>query len=65
MTFHVFCASTVAHNVGKTVVLKLQDSHVAFRANEALVAALAERARRAGCPTSEYLRALVREKVGL
>jgi len=48
-----------------TVVLKLQDSHVAFRANEALVTALSERARKAGCSTSEYLRALVREKVGL
>jgi len=43
----------------------MQDSHVAFRANEALVAALAERARKAGCSTSEYIRALVREKVGL
>lgn len=38
---------------------------VQFRANDQLVAALAERARRSGCSVSEYLRAMVREKVGL
>jgi hypothetical protein len=42
-----------------------QDTHVSFRANDALVSALNDRARKAGCSTSEYLRALVREKVGL
>jgi hypothetical protein len=43
----------------------MQDTHVSFRANDRLVAALAARARRAGCSVSEYLRAMVREKVGL
>ena len=43
----------------------MQDSHVSFRANEAVVSALAARAQRAGCSLSEYLRSLVREKVGL
>ena len=38
---------------------------VAFRAPPQLVAALAERAEKAGCSTSEYLRHVVREKVGL
>lgn len=42
-----------------------QDMHVSFRANDTLVSALNERARKAGCSTSEYLRSLVREKVGL
>lgn len=48
-----------------TVVQKVQDSSVTFRANDMLVSALAERARRCGCSTSEYLRSIVREKVGL
>lgn len=43
----------------------MQDAHVSFRANEAVVSALAERARKSGCTVSEYLRAVVREKVGL
>lgn len=43
----------------------MQNTHVSFRANEAVVAALAAQAERAGCSLSEYLRALVREKVGL
>jgi len=43
----------------------MQDAHVAFRANQALISALAERARKAGCSTSEYIRSIVREKVGL
>lgn len=38
---------------------------VAFRAGDRLISALHERARKAGCSTSEYLRAIVREKVGL
>lgn len=42
-----------------------QDTHVSFRANDMLVSALNERARKAGCSTSEYLRSIVREKVGL
>ena len=42
-----------------------QDSAVVFRANEVLVAALAERARASGCSVSEYLRAVLRERVGL
>lgn len=39
--------------------------HVSFRASEPLVAALTERASKAGCSLSEYLRAILREKVGL
>lgn len=42
-----------------------QDNHVSFRASDALVTALNDQARKAGCSTSGYLRALVREKVGL
>lgn len=38
---------------------------VAFRAGDALVAALNERARAAGVSVSEYLRTIAREKVGL
>lgn len=43
----------------------MQDVHISFRANDRLVSALAERARNSGCSLSEYLRAMVREKVGL
>lgn len=43
----------------------MQNAHVTFRANAAVVAALTERARQSGCSLSEYLRAMVREKVGL
>jgi hypothetical protein len=42
-----------------------QDTHVSFRPNDALVTALNDHARKAGRSTSEYLRSLVREKVGL
>ena len=42
-----------------------QDGHLSFRANGALISALAERAERAGCSVSEYLRSIVRERVGL
>ena len=42
-----------------------QDSAVVFRANEMLVVALSERARASGCSVSEYLRGMVRERVGL
>lgn len=52
-------------NVEMTVEVFMQNVHVNFRANEAVVAALSERARLAGCSLSEYLRAMVREKVGL
>lgn len=38
---------------------------VNFRADPQLLAAIAERARRSGCSVSEYLRSIVREKVGL
>ena len=44
---------------------KLQDAHVSFRANDKIVMALCERARASGCTVSEYLRAIVRERVGL
>jgi len=48
-----------------TVVDRLQGSHISFRANDVLAVALAERAKQAGCSVSEYLRSVVREKVGL
>lgn len=38
---------------------------VGFRAGDALVSALHDRARKSGCSVSEYLRSVVREKVGL
>ena len=38
---------------------------VQFRASEGLVAALRAEAEKADCSVSEYLRATVREKVGL
>jgi hypothetical protein len=63
------CDSVAAqHNVGMTVVYRNyrnQDIHVSFRASDALVTTLNDRARKAGCSASEYLRSLVREKVGL
>ena len=43
----------------------MQDARISFRANSAIQAELAQRAERAGCSISEYLRAVVREKVGL
>jgi hypothetical protein len=59
------CATTVTHNVGMTVVDRMQGSHVTFRASDVLVSALSERARASGVSVSEYLRGVVREKVGL
>lgn len=44
---------------------QVHDGHIVFRANSAIVAALAESARASGYSVSEYLRAIVREKVGL
>jgi len=44
---------------------QIQDAVVAFRANAAIVAALSESARASGCSVSEYLRSIIREKVGL
>jgi len=44
---------------------RTHDGAVRFRANDRLISALAERARASGCSVSEYLRAIVREKVGL
>jgi hypothetical protein len=41
------------------------ENMVAFRASDTLVAALANRARKSGVTVSEYLRGVVREKVGL
>ncbi len=46
-------------------MLSKQDAHVTFRANGVLISALEDRARKAGCSRAEYLRAIVREKVGL
>ncbi|HKX77157.1 MAG TPA: hypothetical protein VJM34_01415 [Novosphingobium sp.] len=43
----------------------MQDVHVTFRANDALISALHERARRAGCSVSEYLRSVLRQHAGL
>ena len=44
---------------------RLATEHISFRAPPALVAALVERANKAGCSTSEYLRGVLRERVGL
>ena len=44
---------------------QVHDQHISFRANAAVTAALYSRAEKAGCSVSEYLRGLVREKVGL
>lgn len=44
---------------------RVQDGSVTFRANDVLISALLERARASGCSVSEYLRAIVRENVGL
>jgi hypothetical protein len=38
---------------------------MAFRASDALAAAISERARAAGVSMSEYLRTIARERVGL
>ncbi len=43
----------------------MQNEHVSFRANSTVVSELAKRAEKAGCSVSEYLRSVVREKVGL
>ena len=43
----------------------ISENMVAFRASELLVVALSERARASGVTVSEYLRGVVREKVGL
>jgi hypothetical protein len=44
---------------------QVQDCTVVFRANSVVIAALSERARLSGYSVSEYLRSIVREKVGL
>lgn len=41
------------------------DQQVVFRASDTLTAAIIERARASGVTVSEYLRGVVREKVGL
>ena len=41
----------------------IQDAHISFRANSEVAARLAYEARRSGCSVSEFLRAVVREKV--
>ena len=43
----------------------VSENMVAFRASEVLVVALSDRARASGVTVSEYLRGVVREKVGL
>ena len=45
--------------------VQVQDQHVTFRVSSTVVAELAACAQRAGCSVSEYLRSMVREKVGL
>ncbi|MFC4293566.1 hypothetical protein ACFO0A_00680 [Novosphingobium tardum] len=44
---------------------QVQDSTIVFRASDMLAVALADRARASGVSVSEYLRGLVRERVGL
>lgn len=41
------------------------DARISFRAGASLAEALALRASEAGCSISEYLRSILREKVGL
>ncbi|WP_285019575.1 ribbon-helix-helix protein, CopG family [Novosphingobium sp. fls2-241-R2A-195] len=65
LEFRALCVTVGTLNVEMTVEPIMQNVHVTFRANEAVVAALSERARSAGCSLSEYLRAMVREKVNL
>lgn len=43
----------------------VSENMVAFRASDVLVVALSDRARASGVTVSEYLRGVVREKVGL
>lgn len=43
----------------------ISENMVAFRASDTLTAAIIERARASGVTVSEYLRGVVREKVGL
>ena len=43
----------------------MQTQHLSFRASPMLAAALLEKAERAGCSVSEYLRSIARERVGL
>lgn len=64
LTFPIRCATDAAHIVGMTEV-QMNTEHLSFRASAPLASALSERAERAGCTVSEYLRAVVREKVGL
>lgn len=43
----------------------MQDERVSFRANAVVVDKLAQRAQAAGCSLSEYIRDIVRDRVGL
>lgn len=43
----------------------MQNERVSFRANAVVVDKLAQRAQAAGCSLSEYLRDIVRDRVGL
>ena len=43
----------------------VNENMIAFRASDTLTSALVERARASGVTVSEYLRGVVREKVGL
>ena len=47
------------------VVDRLQGAHITFRASDILATAVSERARNSGVSVSEYLRGVLREKVGL
>lgn len=40
-------------------------AHISVRASPVLLNALAKRADEVGCSTSEYLRSIIRERVGL
>lgn len=47
------------------VIFVPQGQHISFRASAPIAAALVSRVGRAGCSVSEYLRSMVRKKVGL
>ena len=66
--FHRYCYTAAIHQhsgAGVSMRQPVSENMVAFRASEVLVVALSERARASGVTVSEYLRGMVRERVGL
>ena len=66
--FRRYCYTAAIHQhsgAGVSMRQPVSENMVAFRASEVLVVALSDRARASGVTVSEYLRGVVREKVGL